>query len=86
MLKSEKHTLLHFNTVLLYIELKYILILQGDVNGDSAVDVLDAMQVQKASTGKEELTDNYLLAADTDYDGTVSVMDYAQVVNLAVDS
>ncbi len=64
----------------------YTIIVQGDVNGDSAVDVLDAMDVQRASTGKGELTGNYLTAADTDFDGEISVYDYAQVVNMALSS
>ena len=62
----------------------YTLIVQGDVNGDSVVDVLDAVEVQRASTNHTELTDNYLLAADTNYDGQVDVIDYAQVVNFAL--
>ncbi len=62
----------------------YTLIVHGDVNGDSAVDVLDAVDVQRASTNHIELTDDYLLAADTDFDGEISVYDYAQVVNIIV--
>ncbi len=62
----------------------YTLIVQGDVNGDSVCDVIDAFEVQRASTAHTEITDNYLLAADTDFDGEISVYDYAQVVNMAV--
>ncbi len=64
----------------------YTIIVQGDVNGDSAVDVLDALDVQKASTGKKELTGNYHTAADTDLDGEISVHDYTQVVNMVVNN
>ncbi len=64
----------------------YTLIVQGDINGDSVCDVIDAFEVQRASTAHTELTDNYLLAADVDCDGEISVYDYAQVVNMAVSS
>ncbi len=62
----------------------YTIILQGDVNGDSAVDVLDAVEVQKAATTKTELTGNYFAAADADFDGEISAYDYSQVVNAVV--
>ncbi len=64
----------------------YTLIVQGDINGDSVCDVIDAFEVQRASTDHTELTDNYLLAADTDFDGKISVQDYAQVVNMAINN
>lgn len=62
----------------------YTLIVEGDINGDSAVDALDATAVQLASSGLGELTDVYSVAADTNCDGVIDVTDYAQVVNYAV--
>ncbi len=63
---------------------KFTLIVQGDVNGDSAVDVLDAAYVELVTSGHKELTDAYFLAADINMDEEITVEDYAQVVNLVL--
>ncbi len=63
---------------------RYTLIVEGDVDGDSAVDVLDAYQVSLVVNGHTELTDKYFLAADTNLDQEITVEDYAQVVNLVL--
>ena len=63
---------------------RYTLIVEGDVDGDSAVEVLDAYQVSLVVNGHTELTDEYLLAADTNLDQEITVEDYAQVVNLVL--
>lgn len=65
---------------------RYTLIVEGDIDGDSAVDVLDAFQVSLVINGHTELTDEYFLAADTNSDGELTVEDYAQVVNLVLAS
>ncbi len=65
---------------------RYTLIVEGDVDGDSAVDVLDAYQVSLVVNGHTELTDKYFLAADTNLDQEITVEDYAQVVNLVLAS
>lgn len=64
----------------------YTLIVQGDVNGDSAVDVLDASVVSLVANNHTTLTDTYFLAADTNSDEEITVEDYSQVVNLALAS
>lgn len=63
---------------------RYTLIVEGDVDGDSAVDVLDAYQVSLVVNGHTELTDEYFLAADTNLDQEITVEDFSQVVNLAL--
>ena len=63
---------------------EFTLIVQGDVNGDSAVDVLDAAYVELVTSGHKQLTDAYFLAADTNSDEEITVEDYAQVVNLVL--
>ena len=65
---------------------RYTLIVEGDVDGDSAVDVLDAFQVSLVVNGHTELTDEHFLAADANSDGELTVEDYAQVVNLVLAS
>ena len=62
----------------------YTLIVEGDINGDSAVDVLDAAYVALVTNGHQQLTDTYFLAADTNSDEEITVEDYAQVVNLVL--
>ena len=65
-------------------EITYTLIVEGDINGDSAVDVLDAAYVELVTSGHKQLTDAYFLAADTNSDEEITVEDYSQVVNLVL--
>ena len=62
----------------------YNVVVYGDVNGDSVVNVLDAAMVQLANSGLRILQDNYLLATDFANDGTVDASDYQQVINLVL--
>ncbi len=62
----------------------YNVVVYGDVNGDSVVDVLDVAMVRLASSDLRTLEDNYFLATDFANDGTVDVSDYQQVINLAL--
>lgn len=64
----------------------YILILDGDVNGDGYVDVLDCSVMANASNGLTTITDeNYYMAAAY-FDGSygISAQDYQAVVNKAI--
>ncbi len=63
---------------------RYTLIVEGDVTGDSSVDVIDATSVELVTNGHKQLTDIYFLAADTNLDQEITVEDYAQVVNLVL--
>ncbi|MBO5066212.1 MAG: S8 family serine peptidase [Clostridia bacterium] len=65
-------------------ETTYTLIVEGDINGDSAVDVLDASAVEKATNSHKELTGNYFLAGDSNRDGVIDIVDYQSVVNRAM--
>lgn len=62
----------------------YTLIVEGDVDGDSSVDVIDASILALASNGLSTLENEYFLAADTNADEEITVEDYAQVVNLVL--
>ena len=62
----------------------YKLIVEGDINGDSAVDVLDAYTVSLVANSQANLSDEYFLAADMNMDEEITVEDYAQVVNAAL--
>ena len=67
-------------------EITYTLIVEGDINGDSAVDVLDAAFVALVANNLTTLENEYFLAADTNLDQEITVEDYAQVVNLVLAS
>lgn len=62
----------------------YNVVIYGDVNGDSVVNVVDASITQMASVNKTTLEDFYLLAADFESNGEVGTADYQQVLNLAL--
>lgn len=62
----------------------YTLIVQGDINGDSAVDVLDAYSVSLTVNEHKDLTGNEFLAADINQDEELTIVDYQQVVNFAL--
>ena len=65
-------------------EITYTLIVEGDINGDSAVDVLDVSRIEQATNNHRELTGNYHLAGDGNRDGVIDVVDYQSVVNKAI--
>ena len=62
----------------------FLLIVDGDVNGDSICDAIDAFYVAQASNGLRELDDVYELAADSNADNIIDVFDYQAVINKAV--
>lgn len=65
-------------------ETTYTLIVEGDVNGDSAVDVIDASATEQAVNGHKELSGDYFLAGDSNRDEVIDIVDYQQVVNCAL--
>ena len=62
----------------------FTLVVEGDSNGDSVCDVLDASQVALVSNGHRTLDGAYALAADSNSDDIVDVTDYQSIVNKAV--
>lgn len=62
----------------------YTLVLYGDLNGDSAIDVLDASMAQGAQTNKIILEDIYIMAADINNNSAVDINDYQQMINLVL--
>ncbi len=62
----------------------YTLIVQGDINGDSAVDVLDAHTVSLVANSQANLSDEYFLAGDVNTDDVIDITDYQSVVNTAL--
>lgn len=57
----------------------YILIVNGDTNGDGKVDILDLLRVQKHILNSSKLTDAYYLASDTNSDNKVDILDLLRV-------
>ena len=62
----------------------FSLIVEGDTNGDSAVDALDASHVALVSSGLNEIAGVYKLAADSNSDEVIDVVDYQAIVNRVV--
>lgn len=62
----------------------FTLVVEGDVNGDSVCDALDAAQVANASNGLQSLDGAYAMAADSNSDDEISIEDYQAIVNKAV--
>ncbi len=64
----------------------YRLVVYGDINDDSYVDVLDAFDVERTANGYRELIEYEFLAADIDKDGIITMEDYQSVVNIGLAS
>ena len=64
----------------------YTLIVQGDVNGDSAVDVLDLSEMEKTLNGHSQLEGYYGIAADINRNDELTMEDFTQAVNIALSS
>ena len=62
----------------------YAVILEGDINGDGAVDAIDLTEIEKSVNDHIKLTGNYYLAADLNRDEQLDVQDYSQSVNLVL--
>ena len=62
----------------------YTVVVSGDLNGDSVVDVLDSSQMALASSGKKTLEGAYALAGDSNSDDIIDISDYQDIVNKAV--
>lgn len=62
----------------------FTLVVNGDTNGDSVCDALDAAQVALASNGKGSFDGAYALAADSNSDDIVDINDYQAIVNKVI--
>lgn len=56
----------------------------GDVNGDNAVDTLDAVLIQKYAVEKTEFDERQLYVGDVNNDGDVNVLDASDVQKFSV--
>ena len=65
-------------------EIIYTLIVEGDISGDSVVDVIDASATEQVVNGHKELSGDYFLAGDSNRDEVIDIADYQQVVNFAL--
>lgn len=57
----------------------YTIVIYGDTNGDSNINVLDLLRVQKNILGSSKLTNANLKSADVSKDGKVTVLDLLKV-------
>ena len=63
---------------------EFVLVVNGDVNGDSVCDALDAAQIVKVSNGFTDLDGAYAMAADSNSDDIVDIEDYQAIVNKVI--
>jgi len=57
----------------------YTVIIYGDINGDSEINILDLAKVQKHLLKKSSLSGAYSKAADIDKNGSITILDLAKV-------
>ena len=62
----------------------FTLVVEGDTNGDSVVDALDAAQVALVSNGHQTIEGAYAMAADSNSDDEISIEDYQAIVNKVI--
>ncbi len=62
----------------------YRLVVYGDVDADSVVDVIDASDVERTVNGHKELEEQRFLAADCNSDGSITAEDFQSVVNIGM--
>lgn len=62
----------------------FTLVVEGDINGDSVCDALDAAQLALVSNGMETIDGAHALAADSNTDDVVDVNDYQAIINKVV--
>lgn len=60
------------------------IVVQGDINGDGVVNVIDLTEIEKAVNGHKDITDTYSVAADANRDETFDITDYQTAVNIAL--
>ena len=60
------------------------LVVQGDINGDGVVNVIDLSEIEQAVNGHKDITDTYSAAADANRDETFDITDYQTAVNIAL--
>lgn len=60
------------------------LVVQGDINGDGVVNVIDLSEIEQAVNGHKDITDTYSVAADANRDETFDITDYQTTVNIAL--
>lgn len=63
---------------------EYTLIVEGDTNGDSVCDALDAAQVALVMNGHDTMGSLSKLAADSNSDDEINIDDYQAIVNKVV--
>lgn len=57
--------------------------MMGDVNGDGAINVVDATAVQRKSAGLDEFDERQMIVGDVNYDGNITVVDATQIQKYA---
>ena len=64
--------------------IKIVVAVKGDVNGDGKINALDAAQVKSASISKMTFNGLNVLTSDVNCDGKVNALDAAQVKSASI--
>ena len=64
----------------------YTVSVEGDVNGDGTVDILDIVKIKNDMLGKGELSGAYKRAADIDNNGTLDIIDIVKTKNIILNN
>ena len=59
-----------------------LLVIAGDFNGDSEVNILDVVMLSSAILDGIELTESQMLASDLDSNGLLNILDIIAIINL----
>ena len=62
------------------------LLLPGDINGDTIINILDIVMVANYTLGETEFSDDQMQAADLNQDGSINILDIVQIINIVFDN
>ena len=65
---------------------EYSLIVNGDLNKDGIVNIMDLMKVKRNVISNLELNETESLAADVNNDGEINIIDVMQIVRMIINN
>lgn len=65
---------------------EYSLIVNGDLNKDGIVNIMDLMKAKRNVISNLELNETESLAADVNNDGKINIIDVMQIVRMIINN